>query len=492
MSSCLSIHINFLTEADAMRDFILAARPVIAKTLHHDAGFWREIKAEYPGLLLVGRRYVEKQPLSNPENEAEQFARGILDTSTARICGAWEGYNESPRSKLEARCRFDRRLAELLHAEGLKYVAGSWSVGVPDIPDWRKPEMLDALRVADYIGVHEYCAPRMDSEFLRYPDDPDIQPEVGGYFTLRYRKWWPTLPPDCQKPVIISECGIDSGAARWDPGAQGGWRSFTKAQGYLEQLKWYDRHLQEDDYAAGAAIFCWGTLDRTWDSYDIRGEMAERLKAYIVSQREVEPVPPEFPVTPEGWIDVRNWLTKHPTKRYEERLLAAIDTVVIHHVGAVPKVGSGEELCECIANWHVWGKTATKGEWPGIGYCFVITFGGQTFLTQDLHAVAFHVGEQHNRHCVGVCFEGCFMPGNTPREPNRFQIAAARKLLEDLKGHVAYKRVVRHRDLAQTECPGDTSAVWMRQLFPPPEEDWEGRALRAEGKLGAIRDVLDS
>jgi len=300
MPSKLGVHINFITEADAMRDFILQARPVVVKTLHHDALFWQEIKAELGATgqspLLIGRRFVESQPLSNPTGEAETMARGILDMSTAHICDAWEGYNEAPRSKLEPRCRFDRRLAELLHEEGLKYVAGSWSVGVPDIPDWQEPEMLDALRVADYIGVHEYCAPRMDDpRGLDTSTDP-----LSGWFTLRYRKWYPTLPPDCQKPVLITECGIDSGACHWDPGAQGGWRSFTDAQGYLEQLVWYDQILQQDECVAGATIFCWGTLDPTWDTFDLRGEMVELLANYLKEQVGPPPPPPPPPGGLEG------------------------------------------------------------------------------------------------------------------------------------------------------------------------------------------------
>jgi hypothetical protein len=285
MPSKLGVHINFITEADAMRDFILNARPAVVKTLHHDAVYWQEIKAEYPELLLIGRRYVESQPLNDPVEEAEDLAGGILDMSTAHICDAWEGYNETSLGKLGRLCRFDRRLAELLHQEELMYVAGSWSVGVPDIPDWQTPEMWDALRVADYIGVHEYCAPRMDD-----PRGLDTDDSTEGWFVLRYRKWYPTLPLDCQKPLLITECGIDSGAVHWDPGAQGGWRSFTDAEGYMEQLAWYDRILRQDNYVRGATIFCWGTLDPAWDSHDLSGTMADLLASYVIAQRS-EPMP---------------------------------------------------------------------------------------------------------------------------------------------------------------------------------------------------------
>jgi hypothetical protein len=287
MSSKLGVHINFITEADAMREFILAARPAVVKTLHHDAVFWQEIKAEHPGLLLIGRRYVESQPLGDPVGEAEHLAGSILNTSTAHICDAWEGYNEVSRDRLEPLCYFDRRLAELLHEEGAKYVAGSWSVGVPDISDWQRPEMLDALRLADYIGVHEYCAPRMDD-----PRGLDTNDPTEGWFVLRYRKWYPTLPSNCLKPLLITECGIDSGAVHWDPGGQGGWRSFTDAEGFLEQLAWYDQILRQDSYVAGATVFCWGTLDPVWDSHDISGGMVDLLASHIIQQRSEPPPPP--------------------------------------------------------------------------------------------------------------------------------------------------------------------------------------------------------
>ncbi|MEA3345908.1 MAG: hypothetical protein U9Q78_06660 [Chloroflexota bacterium] len=284
MPSKLGVHINFITEADTMRDFILDARPVVVKTVHHDAAFWREIKAEYPELLLIGRKFCENQPLDDPEGEAEELASWYRDSSAARFYDAVEGYNELSRSRLSSLCRFDRRMAELVHEEGLKYVAGSWSVGVPEIADWERPEMLDALRVADYVGVHEYCAPRLD-------DPRGFNPPDTGWFTLRYRQAWDAISKHLENPprFLITECGIDSGAAHWDPGAQGGWRSFTDAQDYLDQLIWYDQNLQEDDYVAGATIFCLGTLDPTWDTFDLSGEMVSLLANYLREQAEAPP-----------------------------------------------------------------------------------------------------------------------------------------------------------------------------------------------------------
>ena len=463
--SKLGVHINFITEADAMREFILSAHPTVVKTLHHDAGFWREIKTEYPELLLIGRRHVESQPLDDPEKEADTFARSILNTSTASICDAWEGYNESGVSKLKKRCRFDIRLAQRLHEAGLDYVAGSWSVGVPEIASWQKPEMLDALRMADYIGVHEYCAPRMDDpRGLDTSTDP-----LSGWFTLRYRKWYPSLPPDCQKPVLITECGIDSGACHWDLGAQGGWRSFTDAQGYLGQLEWYDQMLQQDKYIAGATIFCWGTLDPTWSTYDLKGDMSKLLKSYLINQQQ-----PPAPPSPPTWVDMRAVLPHHPTLQYERRSLANISEVVIHHVGAVLRVGSGEELCQRIAEYHV-----RNLGWPGIGYHFVISFGGQVFWVNDLETVSYHCAPI-NEQAIGICLEGCFLAGETPPEPNQFQIAATNKLLEQIRAQIRFAQPTGHQDWVATLCPGETWPTWKFKLL------WTGEPTEIE----RLRDLL--
>jgi len=293
MPSKLGIHINFISRADELMRFILYARPAVVKTLHHDRIFWEHIKREAPEVLLVGRYYFEEQPLEDPVAAANDVAQKILSTSTAHVYDVWEGYNEIPRSMLKARCEFDVALAEILHGQDIKYACGSWSVGVPDIEDWARPEMLEALRAADYIAVHEYCAPTMNDP--RGMDGPNE-----GWFTLRYRKWWYAIPdPALRKPVIITECGIDSGAAHWEVYGHGGWRSFTDEEGYLEQLKWYDEHLRRDHFVVGATIFCCGNLDPRWESYDLTGEMLSMLGDYIISVSDEEPPPPPPPPEPE-------------------------------------------------------------------------------------------------------------------------------------------------------------------------------------------------
>lgn len=283
--SKLGFHVNGITDASKMLEVFEYCQPRIIKSLHHDAPFWRTVKQRCPDTFLLGRMYVSKQPLHNPEQAAIDHARAIRTSSCAHVYDAWEGYNEIPRDHLVARCEYDYYTAEELKVNGIPYCCGSWSVGVPDISDWLNPSMLEALKNAAFVSCHEYCAPTMnDARGL-------VLGGTEGWFTLRYHKWYLTLPKECQKPLIISECGIDSGAAHWPVDAQGGWRSFTTPLGYLEQLKWYDSWLLIDSYVLGACIYCWGTFDDTWASYDVSGPMVTLLADYI---RKV----PSLPVSP--------------------------------------------------------------------------------------------------------------------------------------------------------------------------------------------------
>lgn len=284
--SKLGFHINYITNSSKMYSIFAYCQPTIIKSLHHDLVFWQRVKKACPYTFLLGRYYVEDQFLVNPEVEAVGLAKIISELPVAKIYHAWEGYNETPRELREKRYIFDIIMAQELHKYGLKYCCGSWSVGVPDIEDWLDTGMLESLLNSDYISVHEYCAPTMN--------DPRGLLSGGsrGWFTLRYRQWYPQLPLDCQKPLIISECGIDSGAAHWEVSGEGGWRAFTTPQGYLEQLKWYDSCLIRDDWVIGGCIYCWGTLDPQWDSWDIEGTMLDLLANYIYETRGELPPPP--------------------------------------------------------------------------------------------------------------------------------------------------------------------------------------------------------
>lgn len=474
MASKLGLHINFVTQRHEMLRFVEEAKPAIVKVLHFDEAFLRGAREVSPETLIVGRYYVEQQPLDDPEKRAEQFARRILATTAVGegLIRAWEGYNEIDTNEwpnLRRLARFDLRMARVLHEEGLEYVAGSYGVGHPTDVDFTQiADVRAAFAEADYIGVHEYYAPRLD-------DQRNFDANGKGWWLLRYRNWYSQLPEACQKPLLVTECGIDSGAPHHDPGAQGGWRSFTDAEGYMQQLAWYDRQLQGDDYVKAAAIFCWGTLDPRWASYDITGDMAQRLQGYIVCQQQgdEESTPPP-PPGGEGWVDLRRELPRHPVAKYERRKPDAIERVVIHHSAVTADVGP-----ERIAAYHV-----NDRRYPGIGYHFCVGADGTTYWCNDLETVSYHVAG-HNDETVGICLLGCFTGTS---EPTEMQISATKELLKVLDAHLRFPALSGHKDLVATRCPGDTWHLWKSRLKESDEVARLRRLLEEIERLAKMRE----
>jgi len=366
--------------------------------------------------------------------------------------------------------RFDIEMTRRLHETGLKYGVGSWSVGTPDIPDWTSTWFTETLRVADFLALHEYCAPRMD--------DPRGLDGNEGWFTLRYKKMLRALRglnlDFPLPPIIITECGIDSGAAHWDPGAQGGWRSFTSPQDYLEQLKWYDGHLQEELQVKGACIFCIHDQSGHWTTFDVKGEMLDLLQNYIVESQGDIIVP-----YPDWLIDLRSILPRNG--EYGRRNLSAITRIVIHHSDAPTSIGPWQ-----IAEYH----SGVKG-WPGHGYHADVGVDGKTWQCQDWDKHAYHAGPA-NADSIGICLLGSFMNG---AEPSDAQIQSTRGLIKYLEGVVGRKLgIVGHKEvMADRMCPGDTWHDWRWKLVngeAPPDKNWKERALIAEDKLARIERII--
>jgi len=464
MGSKLGIHVNVPEDENRYVEFCRVAKP--AAVLHLDLGntsFPRRVKEVSPNTLIIGRKWFASQPLDNPESRADRAVGAMLDSSCGRegLIDVWVVYNEIGPHITHDYMRFDMRAMQRLHEANQKGAVGNWSVGTPDIYDWYSGWFHETLRVADYLAIHEYCAPAMDS-----PRGLDAANPGEGWFTLRYRKMMRALREQnlgfSIPPLLITECGIDSGAAHWDPGAQGGWRSFASPQEYLRQLKWYDSYLQGDDYVAGAAtIFCCGTHDPTWDSFDVQGEMLDLLQNYLVEEQQGDDI---IIPHPDWLMDLRHILPRHVTKTYSRRSLANVTQVVIHHSAVAPTVGPWQ-----IAEYHVGVK-----DWPGHGYHADIAMDGRVWQCQDWETWSYHAGAV-NPTSIGICLLGNFMGGS---EPTDAQIETARKLISHLEQVVGHDlEVVGHREVMDNrDCPGDSFlGGWKQRLLDgvEPEPDWE-------------------
>jgi hypothetical protein len=158
--------------------------------------------------------------------------------------------------------------------------------------------------------------------------------------------------------------------------------------------------------------------------------------------------------------DVREKLPRDETHEYETRTLSAIDTVVIHHVGAAERDYTADE----IAGYHV----RSLG-WPGIGYHFLIHPDGRIELVGALETSRWHAGRWNDRS-IGVCLAGTF--DRLP--PTSRALSRCRQLGVALRQHLGGTlTVLGHRDLRDTgygptDCPGRTWPEWKWKLTLTP------------------------
>lgn len=297
MSSKIGTQTEHWFGGQDMVDWFAQTQPVIAKSIEDAPDKIRACKDVSPDTFWIGRAYTEDQDMTDPLQAAVRQRDRILSKGMVRDVDAWEGWNEVTgghgwNDETQRYLEADTHLCYLLHAEELKHVAGSWSVGCPsDLGVWRWHYMLTLMEETDYLGLHEYCAPTMwDIRGFSPPYSDKEAYLTSGWFTLRYRQVWDILESeiDYPPPIIITECGIDSGAAHWPVRVppKHGWKSFTDIDNYIQQLAWYDRQLQMDDYVLGATIFTFGSASPHWPTFDMWSPVEARvaLSGHIQSQ----------------------------------------------------------------------------------------------------------------------------------------------------------------------------------------------------------------
>ena len=138
-------------------------------------------------------------------------------------------------------------------------------------------------------------------------------------------------------------------------------------------------------------------------------------------------------------------------------------TLIVIHCSAVrpDQTSSAKE----IEKWH-----KDRG-FNGIGYHYVVRRNGEIEPGRPESVIGAHChvkGQNHNKHSIGVCYEGGYdirgQPADTRTEAQK---AAMRQLLEDL--HRRYPRavIVGHHDLyPPTPCPCFDAAHEYADLQP--------------------------
>lgn len=113
------------------------------------------------------------------------------------------------------------------------------------------------------------------------------------------------------------------------------------------------------------------------------------------------------------------------------------DYIVLHHADA--------SVCgpQDVHQWHL-----NRG-WTGIGYHFFVRKDGSIYRGRPLSTIGAHV-EGYNSYSVGICAEGKFQQEGMTGD----QLRAIAELVAYLKELYPSAKVMGHRDLTATACPG--------------------------------------
>lgn len=305
----------FLTKFEGqVLEMLETAQPALIKTIEIDGNYVTGLKAAAPDSIMIARIVLGEQNLeADPLTLAQEYTETLLplatDTKRMAAIDAWEAYNEpvaDTAEKMKRLADFEAERVRILAENGLRAVVGNFATGQPPLELWPdfKPALDAARQYNGFLGLHEYSAPVM--QYLAGDNQPAGNPSAGdeGWLTLRYRKVYRQFLEPMgfgDLPLLITECGVD-GLVQPRPGPPEarGWQEFIAtwlAEGYrddppgvyMDQLIWYDQHLQQDDYVKGAAIFTVGTNDPRWETYNILGAGSGRMIDLLTQYLEVHP-----------------------------------------------------------------------------------------------------------------------------------------------------------------------------------------------------------
>jgi len=157
--------------------------------------------------------------------------------------------------------RYYKEFLAGLHGYGLHGVVGNFGVGWPGNggvaeapPLWAffNP-VIAIMQPGDYLGLHEYWALDGAAENWR---------------------WWGGRFLQCpyQVPILITECGIDTGVTG---NFYGGWYDLPgttdqKAVRYVNELWWYAQQCAKDGRVKGILPFTYDIGGNEWEKFDIR------------------------------------------------------------------------------------------------------------------------------------------------------------------------------------------------------------------------------
>lgn len=113
------------------------------------------------------------------------------------------------------------------------------------------------------------------------------------------------------------------------------------------------------------------------------------------------------------------------------------DYIVLHHAEA------SKATVQDIHQWHL------NNGWSGIGYHYYIRKDGTIYRGRPRDTIGAHC-EGHNSNSIGICAEGDYMKETMSEVQKQSIIALCKELLSIYPN----AKIVGHRDLYPTACPG--------------------------------------
>ena len=129
--------------------------------------------------------------------------------------------------------------------------------------------------------------------------------------------------------------------------------------------------------------------------------------------------------------------------------------IALHHAAA--KTCTADQIDE----WH------KANGWSGIGYHFFVRKDGSIYRGRPLDSIGAHV-QGMNDCSVGICAEGDY---DVEEEMPAAQKSAIKALLRYLKDIYPSAKIVGHRDIGDSDCPGRYYPVFEMQYYYKDEEE---------------------
>ncbi len=162
-------------------------------------------------------------------------------------------------------------------------------------------------------------------------------------------------------------------------------------------------------------------------------------------------------------VDLRERLpVRAGAGRYPARPLAGITMAIIHYSGLDADSG-GLEIAE-------YQTAKTTGDlFPECAYSFVIRWNGRIEQCHDVETRTWHAGGRNNDAGIGICLPGCDRPTDPQLESARALIRALNREL-GRGGPRPFLRIVGHKEVSTTLCPGPSWDEWKGRLEPRTED----------------------